>query len=289
VAGVVINGAEEIPTDCLVLAGGQSADDTYDLLLKRGVQLEPKPFAMGVRVEHPQKWINTIQYGPWENHPLLPPAEYFLTAKTKRGDRSVYTFCMCPGGRVIGSSPRPGGIVTNGMSDCRRDGSYANSAVVVNIRTEDFGGRGDSPLSGLFFRRRWEEAAFVLGGRDYRAPAERLSHFLNHKTSPDVGETTFLPGVRAASLHGVLPPFVVEALKEGLQVFNRKMHGFIDQQANLIGVETRTSSPVRITRGPDGQSISLAGLYPCGEGAGYAGGIISSALDGIRAAERAMG
>jgi len=287
IAGVVVNGREEIATDCLILAGGQSADDTYTLLHDRGVALEPKPFAMGLRVEHPQALINAIQYGTWANHPQLPPAEYFLTASAEKEGRSVYTFCMCPGGQVIGSSARTGGLVTNGMSRSLRNGLYANSAVVVNVRTDDFLDAAASPLSGLAFRRHWEERAFSLGGGDYRAPAEGVIDYMKGKTSPGVGETTFMPGVRPVSLCLALPPFIADAIKTGLTVFNEKMPGFISTEANLIGIETRTSSPVRITRGEDGQSVSLKGLYPCGEGAGYAGGIISSALDGIRAAQRA--
>ena len=286
--GVAVNDREEISADCLILACGQSGDDTYELLQRRGVTLESKPFAMGLRVEHPQALINAIQYGRWAGHPHLPPAEYFLTARVGKDNRSVYTFCMCPGGQVIGSSARGGDVVTNGMSSSLRDGTYANSAVVVNCRTEDFQGKIASPLSGLAFRRCWEARAFVMGGGDYRAPAEGLLSFLGDKTSPDVGQTTFLPGVRAAALQSVLPRFIAAALQEGFRVFDGKMPGFISRDANLIGVETRTSSPVRITRGPDGQSPGLSGLYPCGEGAGYAGGIISSALDGIRAAQRAI-
>lgn len=288
VAGVAVNDREEIPADCLILACGQSGDDTYELLHRRGVALEPKPFAMGLRVEHPQALINTIQYGRWAGHPLLPPAEYFLTARVGMDDRSVYTFCMCPGGQVIGSSAQGGDVITNGMSNSLRDGSYANSAVVVNCRIEDFQEKMISPLGGLIFRRRWEAGAFAQGGGDYRAPAEGLLSFLEDKTSPDVGITTFLPGVRVVSLKSVLPSFAAVSLQAGFRAFERKMPGFITREANLIGVETRTSSPVRITRGSDGQSCGIAGLYPCGEGAGYAGGIISSALDGIRAAQRAI-
>lgn len=288
ITGVVVNGVEEISTDCLILACGQSADDTYALLQNRGVPLEPKPFAMGLRVEHPQALIDQIQYGSWAGHPHLPPAEYFLTARAEKGERSVYTFCMCPGGQVIGSSAQGGDVITNGMSRSLRDGAFANSAVVVNCRPEDFYDKTASPLSGLTFRRYWEARAFMVGGGDYSAPAESLLSFLRNKTSPDVGVTTFLPGVRAVALQTVLPQFVAKALQEGFQIFEGKMPGFMTQEANLIGVETRTSSPVRITRGPDGQSPGISGLYPCGEGAGYAGGIISSALDGIRAAQRAV-
>ncbi|MHB8769469.1 MAG: NAD(P)/FAD-dependent oxidoreductase [Syntrophales bacterium] len=281
--GVAVNAAEEIRTDGVVLACGQSADDTYRLLARRGVSLAPKPFAIGLRVEHPQELIDRIQYGRWSGHPGLPAAIYALTAKIEPLNRMVYSFCMCPGGRVIGSSAGEGGVVTNGMSDFRRDGPCANSAVVVNVRVEDLGGGG--PLAGLAFRRQWEEQAFRAGGGTYAAPAQRLTDFLTGRRGSPVGRCSFLPGVREAALEGLLPPFVVEALKRGFAEFERKMPGFVTGEATLIGVETRTSSPVRILRGEDGQSLTTAGLFPCGEGAGYAGGIVSSALDGIRAAE----
>ena len=283
IIGVIINHQEEVRTDHLIVAVGQSADDTCRCLWERGVRMEAKPFAIGVRVEHPQSLINQLQYGQWFQSPELPPADYFLTAKIKEMDRSVYSFCMCPGGQVIGCSAESGGMLVNGMSSFHRDGVYANSAVVVNVRVDDF--NGSEPLNGLAFRRQWEEKAFIQGGGHYHAPAQRLMDFLLDKDSGVVGSTSFLPGVQAASLQRVLPGFVVEALKKGFRQFDQKMPGFMTNEAHLIGVETRTSSPVRILRGPDGQSVNVKGLYPCGEGAGYAGGIISSALDGIRAAQ----
>lgn len=282
--GIVVNGSEEIRTDRLVLATGQSADDTYRKLADRGVAMSSKAFAIGLRVEHPQEAINRIQYGPWAGHPDLPPADYFLTARIREPDRSVYSFCMCPGGTVIACSVEAGGVVTNGMSVSRRDGPYANSAMVVNVRAEDLGSR--DPLAGLAFRRKWEERAFDAGGGGYCAPVQRLTDFLSGRDPAPVGECSYLPGVREARLGEVLPPFAVAALKEGLAEFERKMPGFVTSEARLIGVETRTSSPVRILRGGDGQCVNVEGLFPCGEGAGYAGGIVSSALDGIRAAER---
>jgi uncharacterized FAD-dependent dehydrogenase len=282
--GIVVNGSEEIRADRLILATGQSAADTYRKLAERGVALAPKPFAMGLRIEHPQEIINRIQYGRWAGHPDLPPADYSLTAKIGAQNRSVYSFCMCPGGQVIGCSAEAGGLITNGMSRFHRDSPHANSAVVVNVRVEDLGGEG--PLAGLAFRRRWEERAFVAGGGDYCAPAQRLTDFLAGKDHSPIGRCSFRPGVRSADLREVIPPFAAEALKRGFAEFERKMPGFITEEAILIGVETRTSSPVRILRGEDGQGANLTGFYPCGEGAGYAGGIVSSALDGIRAAER---
>ncbi len=286
VEGVVVGDGEEIKTDHLILASGQSADDTYDRLYELGVQMEPKPFAMGLRVEHPQELIDAIQYGKWRGHPDLPPADYILTARLPHIGRSVYTFCMCPGGSVIGCSSEEGTIVTNGMSRYRRDSPYANSAIVVNVRCEDFKDAAHHPLCGLVFRRHWEKKAFVMGGENYHAPAQRLVDFMKDSKGTLAGETSFSPGVRPVLLRECLPIFAVEALRQGIAEFDRKMRGFITEEAMLIGVETRTSSPVRILRGPDGQSVNVSGLYPCGEGAGYAGGIISSAADGIKAAEK---
>ena len=282
VTGVVVNDSEEIMTRHVILATGQAADDTYRRLEAQGVAMAPKAFAAGLRVEHPQELINSIQYGDWAGLPDLPPAEYFLTAKIGEMNRSVYSFCMCPGGSVIGSSVQAGGLVTNGMSFLKRNGPLANSAVVVNIRTEDL--ESDGPLSGLAWRRHWEEEAFVAGGADYHAPAQRLTDFLTTGKTSLVGSCSYRPGVREADLSQVLPSLVVAALKRGFAEFERKMPGFVTAEAVLVGVETRTSSPVRILRGEDGQSISIKGLFPCGEGAGYAGGIVSSALDGMKAA-----
>jgi uncharacterized FAD-dependent dehydrogenase len=283
-AAVAVNDRQEIKTDHVILAIGQSADDTYHLLRERGVSMEPKPFAMGLRAEHPQELINAIQYGRWAGHSQLPPAEYFVTATLEEQDRSVYTFCMCPGGQVIDCSAFPGRVITNGMSNAARSGAFANSAVVVNVRANDFAQVGD-PLSGLVFRDYWEKKAFAAGGGNYYAPAQKLAEFVEGEFSGVVGRTSFLPGIRAVRLSEVLPDFVANALREGLRQINKKMPGFIFPEAHLIGVETRTSSPVRIRRGRDGQSENVRGLYPCGEGSGYAGGIISSALDGLKAAQ----
>lgn len=286
VEGVVINDREVVKTDRIILATGQSAEDTYEMLRRRGVHLEGKPFACGFRVEHPQDVIDTIQYGKWSKKLALPPADYNLKATLNVLGRSVYTFCMCPGGRVIACSPARGVVVTNGMSESRRDEPFANSAIVVNVRRDDFG--GSDPLSGLRFRRFWEEKAFRVGGGNYFAPAQRLMDFMEGKESPEVGYVTYRPGATAALLDEVLPEFVVASIREGLKMFNSKMSGFLCREAHLIGVETRTSSPIRIVRGDDGQSISVKGIFPCGEGAGYAGGIMSSALDGIRMAEKLL-
>lgn len=287
IVAVILNGKDEIITDQLILAIGQSADDTYKKLNECGVKMEAKPFAMGLRVEHPQDLINSIQYGRWSKDPHLLPAEYFVTASVPELDRSVYTFCMCPGGQVIGCTALPGFVITNGMSNRQRDGEFANSAVVCNVRVVDFAANGD-PLGGLVFRCHWERLAFEAGGGNYYAPGQKLSEFVQKKSSGVIGRTSFLPGVKAARLSEVLPDFVAKALRAGILQIDKRMTGFISQEANLIGVETRTSSPVRICRTDDGQSENVRGLYPCGEGAGYAGGIISSALDGIKAAMSVM-
>ncbi|PKN38262.1 MAG: hypothetical protein CVU62_05225 [Deltaproteobacteria bacterium HGW-Deltaproteobacteria-2] len=285
ISAVVINEKEEIKTDNVILAIGQSADDTYWKLFERGVKMESKPFAMGLRVEHPQELINSIQYGKWRNHPQLPPAEYFLTASISDLHRSVYTFCMCPGGSVIGCGASPGFVITNGMSNARRSGEFANSAIVVNIRVDDFAS-DDRHLSGLDFRQIWEKKAFISGGSNYHAPAQKITDFLQENPAGAVGKTSFLPGVKPSALEDVLPEFVTVSLRQGIKKFDKKMPGFITEDAHLIGVETRTSSPLRICRRSDGQSESIGGIYPCGEGAGYAGGIVSSALDGIKAAQK---
>jgi len=284
ISALVINEKEEIKTNQVILAIGQSADDTYLRLFERGIKMEAKPFAIGLRVEHPQELINSIQYGKWRDHPQLPPAEYFVTAALPGLNRSVYTFCMCPGGEVIGCGNFSGIVVTNGMSNSRRDGEFGNSAIVVNVRADDFA-ENDRPLSGLDFRRHWEHQAFLLGGSNYSAPAQKLIDFLQSRQSGGMGRTSFRPNVKPASLEEALPEFVINALRMGIAQFDKKMPGFITEDAHLIGVETRTSSPVRVCRRADGQSESIEGIYPCGEGAGYAGGIISSALDGIKAAQ----
>jgi uncharacterized protein len=278
---IVINDCSEEPGDILIIAPGNSARDTYAMLDRRGIRLEQKPFAVGVRVEHPQELINKIQYGSSGN-PRLPPADYALTWNNGRTGRSVYSFCMCPGGVVVAAASEEGGVTTNGMSNFLRDSPYANSALVVTVGKEDF--PGDYPLAGVDFQRVLERAAYSAGGDGYRAPAQNLLAFLGEKGRKDL-RSTYLPGVVEAELSSILPGFVAETLREGIRSFDRKMRGFISAEATLTGVETRTSAPVRVVRGEDLQSPSVQGLYPAGEGAGYAGGIISSALDGIRVAD----
>ncbi|MCM2357964.1 MAG: hypothetical protein NDI77_07425 [Geobacteraceae bacterium] len=280
-SGVVLNERDEEPCDILVLAPGNSARDTYRMLLRRSVRLELKPFAVGVRVEHPQELINRIQYGI-SAHPQLPPADYALAWNNPRSGRSAYSFCMCPGGEVVAGSSEEGGVVTNGMSGYRRSSPYANSALVVNVGAADFA--GDSPLAGMEFQRSLEQRAFAAGGGGYRAPVQNLLAFLGEGGgAPPFA--SYRPGVREADLSLLFPQFVTDTLREGIRHFDRKMRGFMTREACLTGVETRTSAPVRIVRGEDLQSVNLKGLYPAGEGAGYAGGIMSAALDGVRIAD----
>lgn len=280
VAGGVC-GEEELSADSLVLAPGHSARETYRMLDQSGVHIEAKPFAVGLRVEHPAGLINAIQYGK-PVHPRLPTAEYALTWNNPASGRGVYSFCMCPGGEVVIGSSEAGGVVVNGMSRLKRANPYSNSALVVTVRPEDFPGRG--ALAGVAFQRHWEEAAFQAGGGDFRAPAQNLLAFLGRGNGPL--RSTARPGVREADLSRLLPDFVSDELRQALPQFDRRMRGFITGEATLIGVETRTSAPLRIVRGDDGQSLSHPGLYPAGEGAGYAGGIVSAALDGLRVAEK---
>lgn len=270
----------KIETDAVVLAIGHSSRDMFKKLYEKHVEMEKKNFSVGVRIEHKQQMINESQYG--ENPKLkLPPAEYKLAYHGE--DRSCYTFCMCPGGIVMASSSEEGTIVTNGMSTFARDGENANSAVLVNITPEDF--KGDSPLEGMYFQQELEEKAFKLGGSNYNAPIQRVEDFLNDKKSTFIGEVkpTYKPGVTLANLQEILPDFVTKTLKEGLIYFDKKIAGFASADAILTGVETRSSSPVTIKRNEQ-KMASVQGIYPCGEGAGYAGGIMSAAVDGIKVA-----
>ncbi len=282
IRGAILNEPIRVPASVLLLAVGNGARDTFRMLCGSGVAMEPKPFAIGLRVEHPQSLMDRIQYGPSAGHPRLPPADYQLAFRSSHG-RGVYSFCMCPGGSVIGAGSEPGQVVTNGMSLFHRNSSWANSALVVSVGPEDFPSPG--PLAGIEFQKTWEEKAFLMGGNNFHAPAQKLLDFLNDRDAGPVRKTTFRPGVSPARIRECLPSWAAEDLREALPFFNRKMPGFCSPEAVLFGVETRTSSPLRILRGEDFQSRTVSGLYPCGEGSGYAGGIISSALDGIRAAE----
>jgi uncharacterized protein len=281
VSAAIVNGETELPCDLLVLASGHSARDTYELLERRKVPLERKAFAMGLRVEHPQALIDRIQYGG-PRHPNLPAADYAVAWNNNATGRSAYSFCMCPGGVVIGGASEEGGVVTNGMSGQMRSSPFANSALVVNVTPADFGGA--DPLAGVRFQRHWEQQAFRAGGGDYRAPAGNLMGFMG---LPGKGllSSSYRPGIVEADLDAVLPPFITQTLREGIKEFGRKLRGFVTAEATLVGIESRTSAPVRILRNERFESTGLAGLYPAGEGAGYAGGIMSSAIDGIRIAD----
>ncbi|MBQ3424900.1 MAG: hypothetical protein IJH38_06870, partial [Clostridia bacterium] len=279
-------GEVTLETECVILAVGHSARDTFEMLSRSGAEMAPKPFAIGARIEHLQKRIDRAQYGRSAGHPALGAADYHLAVHLPDG-RSAYTFCMCPGGQVVAAASKPGGVVVNGMSLYARDGENANSALLVNVVPEDFG--GDDPLAGVRFQQQWERAAFERGGGNWRAPAQRVEDFLACRQSRGGGEVTpsYRPGVSWGNLEGCLPAFVTDAMRRALPLLDRKLRGFAHPDAVLTGVETRSSSPVRILR--DGCCRSnLEGLYPCGEGAGYAGGILSAAVDGIRCAEAAM-
>lgn len=283
---VELNGKEWVDTNGVILACGHSARDTYETLLKRSVHLEAKAFAVGVRIEHEQALINRAQYGKFANHPQLGAADYALIFHDKETGRAVYSFCMCPGGQVVASASEQGGLVVNGMSPFKRDTGLANSALVVSVDPGDFPA---GPLGGMEFQRKYEHLAWKVS-RDYRAPAQTSRSFLE-RTAPDLKvkfRPSYRPGLVPADLRKILPDFVTESLEHGLREFERKLPGF-STQGLMIGVETRTSAPVRILRGEDGQSVNCRGLYPTGEGAGYAGGIMSAAMDGYHQARRLMG
>lgn len=283
---VVVNGDEEIPADAVILAIGHSARDVYELLHAMDVTLEMKSFAIGLRVEHPQALINLSQYGVEEHH-HLGPADYQLTYKDVRTGRGAYAFCMCPGGTVVAAASEEGGVVTNGMSSYNRDTKIANSAIVVTVGADDFSTA--HPLAGLEFQRQWEHKAFLAGGQNYHAPAQRVIDFLDGRVSDHFDLlSSYTPGIAPCELHSVLPTAVGDVLGRALRVFNGKIKGFTGDKATLTGIETRTSSPIRIVRNVQGESTSLVGLYPTGEGAGYAGGITSAAVDGLRMAESLM-
>jgi hypothetical protein len=282
VASAVLDSGEEIPCDALVLAPGHSARDTLEMLHRHGVAMRQKPFAMGVRVEHPQDLIDHSQYGPSRGHPSLAPADYKLVCNLGPA-RAAYSFCMCPGGEVIQCASEPGGVVVNGMSNAKRDSGFANSGVVAKVNPADFG--SDHLLAGVYFQRRWEQAAFRAAGETYGAPAMTVQDFLRGRASGKLPATSFRPFAVPADLATCLPGFVHEQLAGAIPDFDRKLHGFTSSQALLLAIESRTSSPVQLVRGEDGQSASHPGLYPCGEGAGFAGGITSAAVDGIRVAE----
>lgn len=282
-SAIIVNG-EEIPCENLVLAIGHSSRDTYEMLYRRGIFMEPKGFAIGVRVEHSQQMIDINQYGKYAGHPRLKAADYRLTYNTKE-KRGVYSFCMCPGGEVVAAASEEGMLVTNGMSYYKRDEENANSAIVVTVGEKDF--EGSSPLKGMEFQRHYEKLAYLAGGGEYIAPVQLVGDFLQDRISTKLGDIkpTYKPGYEFRDLKNCLPHYVINALKEGILNFDKKIKGFAGNNAILTGIETRTSAPVRISRNERLQSISVKGLYPAGEGAGFAGGIVSASVDGLKAAE----
>ena len=284
IRGVVLSSGETVRADQMVLAIGHSARDTFVMLHDQGVYMEAKPFSVGVRIEHPQSLIDHCRLGNAGGHPELGAADYRLVHHAANG-RTVYSFCMCPGGTVVAAASEPGCVVTNGMSQYSRNERNANSAIVVNVTPDDYPGHA---LAGIDFQRRWETRAFELGGGNYNAPVQQVGDFLACRASTILGEVqpSYQPGVTPCDLSSALPDYAITALREALPAFARDLPGFAMQDALLTGVETRTSSPVRIQRNDtDYQSINTAGLYPTGEGAGYAGGILSAAIDGIKVAE----
>lgn len=272
----------ELEADLLILAPGHSARDTFEMLVKTGVVLESKPFSAGVRIEHLQSDVDKALYGDFAGHPLLPKAEYQHSLRD--GARAVYTFCMCPGGSVVAAASEAGGVVTNGMSGFARDGKNANSALVVSVSAADF---GSGVLDGVQFQRGLEQAAFAQGAGGFFAPAQDVGSFLKGKAGFKNGrvEPSYLPGVTGRDFERVFPQYITKMLRDGITAFGRRQAGFDDDDSVLTGAETRTSSPVRILRGENYQSPAVAGLFPCGEGAGYAGGIMSAAVDGLKCAE----
>jgi uncharacterized FAD-dependent dehydrogenase len=280
---ITVNNTEDIQTGAVILAIGHSARDTVEMLYQSGMVMEQKAFSIGLRVEHPQRMIDEVQYGSAAGHPRLGAAEYKLSHHCSDG-RGVYTFCMCPGGHVIGAASEEGGVVTNGMSFHNRAAANANSAILVDVRPEDFD--SNHPLDGIAFQRRWEREAFKAGQSSYKAPAQKIGDFLKQTSTKSGGviKATYMPGVVWTNLDDCLPAFASRAIREALPVYGSKLKGFDDPEGILTGVESRSSSPVRIKRSVDFCS-SIEGYYPAGEGAGYAGGIVSAAVDGLKAAE----
>nr|WP_315191997.1 NAD(P)/FAD-dependent oxidoreductase [uncultured Albidiferax sp.] len=274
----------ELRADHVVLALGHSSRDTFAMLHARGVYVEAKPFSIGFRIEHPQSLIDRARWGRHAGHPLLGAADYKLVHHASNG-RAVYSFCMCPGGTVVAATSEPGRVVTNGMSQYSRNERNANAGIVVGITPEDF--PGTHALAGIDLQRQLESHAYVLGGSSYEAPGQLVGDFIAGRASTQLGsvEPSYKPGVRLSDLHSALPAYAIEAIREALPAFGRKIKGFDLPDAVLTGVETRTSSPIKMTRGEDFQSLTVRGLYPAGEGASYAGGILSAGVDGIKVAE----
>ncbi len=288
ILGVIVNDQEELPADAVILATGHSARDVYALLHQRSIRLEAKPFALGVRAEHPQVWVDEVQYKQNPREQYLPAASYKLVTQVQ--DRGVFSFCMCPGGLIVPAATAPGEIVVNGMSMSRRDSAYANSGIVTAIELEDLAPLGVSGVfAGLEFQKSVEQAMFAWGDGSQRAPAQRITDFVQGKCSASLPASSYIPGLVPAPLHELLPAFVYQRLRLGMLDFARKMPGYLSEDAIVTGTESRTSAPVRIPRQPDTyMHPDATGLFPCGEGAGYAGGIISAAMDGQNVARAVL-
>ena len=287
IQAVIVNDDQRIAADKVFFAIGHSARDTYEMLLNRGVEMESKAFAIGVRIEHPQEFIDRAQYGVDFQNPKLPVADYFLTFKDTVNQRGAYSFCMCPGGQVVAATSENDRVVTNGMSNFKRDSKIANAAILSTVSTNDFADFGRDALCGVRFQRYYESLAFDLAGRNYFAPVQSVGDFLNGRSGSKnfLITPTYPIGFKAVDLHNCLPKFVTSTLENALRSFNKKIPNFAADDVVMTGVETRTSSPCRILRNKENfQSINVEGLYPIGEGAGYSGGIMSSALDGMKAA-----
>ncbi|WP_394126634.1 NAD(P)/FAD-dependent oxidoreductase [Vibrio hepatarius] len=284
ITGLTLSNGEEIKSRYVVLAVGHSARDTFEMLHDRGVYMEAKPFSVGFRIEHKQSMIDEARFGKNAGNPILGAADYKLVHHCKNG-RTVYSFCMCPGGTVVAATSEEGRVVTNGMSQYSRSERNANSAIVVGIDPErDYPG---DPLAGIRFQRELESGAYVLGGENYDAPAQKIGDFLKGRDPSEIGDVqpSFTPGIHLTDISKALPDFAIEAIREAIPAFDKKIKGFASDDGLLTGVETRTSSPVCIKRGKDFQSVNLKGFFPAGEGAGYAGGILSAGIDGIKVAE----
>ncbi len=288
VLGVIVNGEKEISADSVILATGHSARDVFELLHRKNIKLESKPFAMGVRIEHPQALINEIQYHTKDKHDNLPAASYNISCDVD--GRGVYSFCMCPGGIIIPAATAPGEVVVNGMSLSRRDSPFANAGFVVTVEEKDWKNYEDKyPFGGLYLQKEVESLAFKLANNTQSAPAQRVTDFVGKKFSSSLPATSYIPGITPASLHEVLPKFIVSGLQSALFRFDKKMKGYYSEEAVMLAVESRTSSPIRVPRNRDTfMHIEIEGLFPCGEGAGYAGGIVSASIDGENCAEGAV-
>jgi len=283
--GIILSDGNVVEAEAVILATGHSAREIFELLYEKGISIEPKTFAVGVRAEHPQTLIDSIQYKRPLRGPYLPPASYSFVEQVNQ--RGVYSFCMCPGGIMVPAATAPGEIVINGMSPTKRNTNFANSGMVVEIRPEDLNDfRHFGVLAGLEFQRRLERFCFSLNGQTQFSPAQRMSDFVNNRFSQDLPESSYHPGLASVPLHDILPEMISTRLQEAFKLIDRKAHGYLTNEAIIVGVESRTSSPIRIPRRDDTfEHIEIHGLYPCGEGAGYSGGIVSSAMDGERCAE----